>query len=72
VDFSVFKHFDLPKAKQLELRSEFFNLFNTPQFNNPTSLAVGSSTFGLTSSAGAPITFQRTSRDIQFAAKIIF
>jgi len=72
VDFSVFKDFDLPKAMKLELRSEFFNLFNTPQFNNPTSLAVGSSTFGLTSSAGAPITFQRTSRDIQFAAKIIF
>jgi hypothetical protein len=71
VDFSVFKHFELAKAKTLELRSEFFNLFNTPQFNNP-GVAVGSSSFGLISSAGAPITFQRTSRDIQLAAKITF
>lgn len=72
VDFSIFKHFQLAETKTLELRSEFFNLFNTPQFNNPASLAVGSPTLGVISSAGSPITFQRTSRDIQFAAKITF
>jgi hypothetical protein len=70
-DFSVFKQIRLAESKTLELRSELFNLFNTPQFNNPTN-SVSSKAFGLVSTAGSPISFQRTSRDIQFAAKITF
>jgi Carboxypeptidase regulatory-like domain/TonB dependent receptor len=70
VDFSVFKNITLHEAKTLQLRSEFFNLFNTPQFNNPNS-TVGNG-FGTISSAGSPTTLQRISREIQFAAKINF
>jgi hypothetical protein len=71
VDFSVFKTISLREAGNLELRSEFFNLFNTPQFNNPGN-SVGTSTFGIVSSAGSPTTLQRVSREIQLAAKITF
>jgi hypothetical protein len=70
IDFSVFKNIRLAEAKMLELRSEFFNLFNTPQFNNPNA-TVGPG-FGTISSAGSPTTLQRTSREIQLAAKISF
>ncbi len=35
IDFSLFKNTHLSEAKVLQLRAEFFNLFNTPQFNNP-------------------------------------
>jgi outer membrane receptor protein involved in Fe transport len=70
VDFSVFKNIPLPESANLQLRSEFFNLFNTPQFNNPNSV-VGTG-FGTISSAGSPTTLQRISREIQLAAKINF
>jgi hypothetical protein len=70
-DFSVFKTIPLHEAANLQLRSEFFNLFNTPQFNNPSATA-GTSTFGTISSAGSPNTLQRVSRQIQLAAKISF
>ena len=71
VDFSVFKTIALHEVGNLELRSEFFNLFNTPQFNNPGN-SVGTSTFGIVSSAGSPTTLQRVSREIQLAAKVTF
>lgn len=71
VDFSVFKNFQLAESKSLQIRSEFFNLFNTTQFNNPAS-TVGAGTFGKISSAGSPQTFQRISREIQLAAKFNF
>jgi len=74
-DFSVFKTLALAEGKTLELRSEFFNLTNTPQFNNPGVTSVGSPTTngaGTITSAGAPTTLQRTSREVQIAAKIVF
>jgi outer membrane receptor protein involved in Fe transport len=86
VDFSLFKNFQVAESKALQIRGEFFNLFNTPQFNNPSATAptpaVGSTTlvpniaaspaFGTISSAGSPTTFQRISREIQLAAKFTF
>jgi hypothetical protein len=70
IDFSVFKNIPLRELTTLQLRTEFFNLFNTPQFNNPNA-TVGPG-FGTISSAGSPTTLQRTSREIQLAAKISF
>jgi hypothetical protein len=67
---SVSKTIPLHESTNLQLRSEFFNLFNTPQFNNPNS-TVGTG-FGTISSAGSPTTLQRISREIQLAAKISF
>jgi hypothetical protein len=72
IDFSVFKQFPLWRESQkLEFRSEFFNLLNTPQFNNPNS-SIGSTGAGTITSAGDKVFFQRTSRQIQFAMKIYF
>ena len=86
IDFSVFKNFQVAESRQLQLRAEFFNLFNTPQFNNPSAIAPGpaatattlepsiipGSPYGTISSAGSPTTFQRISREIQLAAKFTF
>ncbi|MBI3470262.1 MAG: carboxypeptidase regulatory-like domain-containing protein [Candidatus Solibacter usitatus] len=59
------------RARRLQFRSEFFNSSNTPQFNNPAN-TVGSPGVGSIRSAGSPLTFQRTSRQIQFAFKVYF
>jgi hypothetical protein len=71
VDFSLFKDTHLAESKVLQLRAEAFNLANTPQFNNPNA-TVGSPAIGIVSSAASESTFQRTERQIQFAAKITF
>jgi hypothetical protein len=73
VDLSVFKHFQLGKSetRRLEYRAELFNLFNTPQFNTPNA-SIGSTAAGTISSAGEPIFFQRTSRQVQMALKFYF
>ncbi|MBI1786997.1 MAG: TonB-dependent receptor [Acidobacteria bacterium] len=73
VDLSLFKEFHLSEnhARRLQFRSEFFNSSNTPQFNNPAN-TVGSPGVGSIRSAGSPLTFQRTSRQIQFALKLYF
>jgi len=70
-DFSVFKDFQMAETRRLQFRAEFFNLFNTPQFNTPNA-SVGSPDAGSISSAGEPTFFQRTSRQIQFALKFYF
>ena len=86
VDFSVFKNFHLAESKVLQIRGEFFNLFNTPQFTNPSATAptpaatsttlvpnlTAGSAYGTIASAGSPTTFQRISREIQLAVKFTF
>jgi hypothetical protein len=56
-----------------------FNLFNTPQFDNPnesgataTSATIGIPSAGTLNYAGNPAFFQRTSREIQLALKLYF
>jgi hypothetical protein len=70
-DASLFKDilFSSDGSRRLQLRAEGFNVFNKPQFNNP-STSIGSAAAGTISSAGAPVLFQRTSREIQLAAKL--
>jgi hypothetical protein len=63
--------FSSDAARRIEFRCEMFNLFNTPQFNNPNA-AIGAPQAGVISSAGSKATFQRTSRQIQLALKIYF
>jgi hypothetical protein len=71
VDFSAFKDTHVTESKVLQLRAEFFNLFNTPEFNNPGA-TVGAGSLGKVSSAGNEPLFQRLERQIQLAAKITF
>jgi len=71
VDFSIFKDTHLAESKVLQLRAEVFNLANTPQFNLPAATA-GTAAIGTVSSSGSDITFQRTERQFQLAAKLTF
>jgi TonB dependent receptor len=72
-DVSLGRSFTLGRdaARSLELRADAFNISNTPQLNNPNA-AIGSAAAGTISSAGSPITFQRTSRQLQISGKLHF
>jgi hypothetical protein len=49
LDFSVLRKFVLTRGLNLEFRSEFFNLTNTPHFNNPHNDVTSSSFMQITS-----------------------
>ena len=64
-DVSLIKSFSFSESVRLQLRGEFLNAFNHPQFNNPV-LDPTSSDFGkVTSQANLP-------RNIQLGVKLIF
>lgn len=64
--FSLFKEFPIWERVNLQFRSEFFNMLNTPTFSNPgTNLQSGFGTINSTPTAASP-------RQIQFALKLIF
>jgi hypothetical protein len=65
LDFSLHKQFHLTEKKYFELRTETFNLFNTPIFASPASQTITSSLFGqIRSSSGE--------RNVEVAAKFYF
>jgi hypothetical protein len=76
-DMSIFKKFRIDEDRRFELRFEFFNIFNTPQFRPPSS-----SCSGLAGQACDPSGFGRTTstkrafvgdaRVIQVGAKFYF
>ena len=63
-DLSLQKDIRLTEGKTLQLRSEFFDVFNHTQFGNPTGNIL-SGAFGVVTSA-------RSQRIGQVAAKILF
>lgn len=65
VNFSLFKNFAIRERVNLQFRSEFFNLFNTPAFSNPNA-TFGASNFGTITST------KQDNREIQFALKLLF
>jgi hypothetical protein len=73
LDYSMFKsfYFDHDHHRSFQFRAELFNIFNTPQFNNPAA-SIGAAGVGSISSAGSKQTFQRISREVQFALKFYF
>ncbi|MBV8830423.1 MAG: TonB-dependent receptor, partial [Acidobacteriaceae bacterium] len=70
VDFSLFKNFSIRERATLQFRSEFFNLLNTPAFNNPGVNNSGT-TLG-TTSFGSIASTKHDNRVIQFALKLHF
>jgi carboxypeptidase family protein/TonB-dependent receptor-like protein len=65
VDFSVFRNFSIIERVQLQLRGEFFNVFNHTNFANP-SATLGNPNFGvITATSNGP-------RTIQLALKLNF
>lgn len=64
---SLLKSIPLGERFNLQFRSEFFNVTNTPTFGQPgNGLTTG--TFGVISSTAANM----TPRQIQFALKVLF
>jgi hypothetical protein len=64
MNLSLHKSFAFGEAKSLQVRGEFFNITNTPQFGTPT-MSVSSSTFGR-------ITGAQGERNVQLALRIYF
>lgn len=65
-DFSIFKNFPISERwGSIQLRSEFFNLFNHPNFLNPVSNVSAGGAFGHIFGARDP-------RFVQFALKWLF
>jgi hypothetical protein len=70
-DVALLKKFPLGKEERyLQFRSEFFNVFNHPNFDNPNVVET-SSTFGKITSAGVQDP-RASSRQIQFALRLVF
>jgi len=70
-DFSLMKDIHIDEERYFQFRGEFFNIFNTPQFNGPNA-TIGVPGAGEVTSEGIPANFVRTSREIQFALKFYF
>ena len=66
VDMSLFKQFPLGEVRKIELRFEFFNLFNHANFANPATSMSNTATFGKVSST------VNDPREIQMAGKFYF
>jgi hypothetical protein len=82
VDFSVIKRFPFAESRNIELRAEFFNLFNHPNFANPVSnlsavpaTSIDANTGRITGNPGdfgRVISTSNNPRLIQFAVKLNF
>jgi hypothetical protein len=64
-DIGLLKNNRLAERLTLQLRAEFFNIFNNVNFNNPGNVVSSASSFGRITSAGSP-------RILQFGAKLVF
>jgi hypothetical protein len=76
LDFSVFKNNYVKRVSEnfnAQFRAEFFNILNHANFASPTdNLEVFDQNGGAVSSAGLITSTQTTSRQIQFALKLIW
>ena len=64
-DFSAHRYFHIKERVSLQFRTEFFNMFNTPQFGQPNG-GYGNVLFGaINSQANSP-------RVIQFGLKLLW
>ncbi len=67
LDMSLFRHFKVTEALNVEFRVEAFNFANNPKFNNPNGSATSSSFFFITSTnENAP------ARIVRFGLKLRF
>jgi len=72
-DTSFFKKFSINERFNLQLRAEAFNLFNHSNFFYPNSVVfVGNSAKNSYSDTAGQITAAATSRQLQFALKLMF
>ncbi|HYY94608.1 MAG TPA: TonB-dependent receptor, partial [Pyrinomonadaceae bacterium] len=70
-DFSVVKNTRLTETSRLQFRAEFFDLFNHANFGQP-GRTVGAATFGKITNTRFATGDSGSSRQIQFALKLLF
>jgi hypothetical protein len=70
-DFSITKDTRIIERFNLQFRSEFFDIFNHPNFGNPV-LNVTSASFGEILSTRFPTGDFGSSRQVQFSLKLMF
>ena len=70
IDFSLLKNMTLTEDLNLQFRTEFFNLFNNPNFDLPDPFVDSPLTFARIFSARSGLSGD--ARSIQFALKLIF
>ena len=70
-DFSLIKRTKITERIGTEFRAEAFDIFNHPSFGDP-NLNFGSATFGVITSTRFPTGDFGSSRQLQFALKLIF
>jgi hypothetical protein len=71
-DLSLTKKFSLSERLSMQFRSEFFNLFNRANFNNPNPVVYALATGGPSPTAGVITSTSTTSRQIQFGLKLVW
>jgi len=69
-DMSLFKRFNITERYNLQFRAEAFNIFNHPNFGTPNPVTFSGNNYS--SSAGVITATSTTSRQIQFALKLLF
>jgi hypothetical protein len=70
-DFSVIKDTNLGERMRVQFRAEFFDLFNHANFGQPGNV-VGTPSFGRISNTRFPTGESGSSRQVQFALKLVF
>jgi hypothetical protein len=70
-DFSVIKNTKVSEAVWVQFRAEFFDLFNHPNFGQPGNV-VGTPAFGRITNTRFPTGESGSSRQVQFALKLMF
>jgi hypothetical protein len=71
-DFSLFKTFHVTERQSIEFRAEMFNIFNTPQFSNPSGNITAPASFGRSLSTITTSSGFATNRQMQFALRYMF
>ncbi|MGA9247718.1 MAG: hypothetical protein WBV87_05715, partial [Candidatus Acidiferrales bacterium] len=69
-DFSVLKNTSITERCNLQFRAEIFNLLNRANFNTPNLIVFTPS--GVSGTAGAISSTATTSRQVQFALKLLW
>ena len=77
MNFSGFKNFAFKERYNVQFRAEFFNLLNTPVFNNPNAtlpLLNGTQTYTAANiqNFGTITSTRLDNRQIQFGLKFLF
>ncbi len=72
-DFSILKNTTIFETIRLQFRAEIFDIFNHANFGQPNGVAVtGASNFGVITNTRFPTGDSGSSRQVQFALKLLF